>query len=382
LVRRVACGWIGAVRPAAAVTVNFMDVTPELVLEKVRAAGGSWEVKSADPDMLARWRQAAKVAKLRLLRAGSQRLRSYSEEGKLTLYLVDVDQNGEEIREPPQPYVPAPRPQPRTDEFRGRLVPVPAVPRKPHSIVEELSGAQDYPEQMIYEFRQHLMPRIRRPLKRMRQIWQAIIDEAGFRGYEVLFRHDRRDRFDRGQLVIRIDWDDFPLELVGDHETPLRLTIKERHPARRRGLDTWTDTAERPLHEQLGEIFTFIEEWAELLLGRRERESQQQMEWRRKRERLEAEARRQFAEDFRRKTIAARIADIRFVVDARAYAQVLIVAAENLDADHSASVKAWAAWITEHADRIDPRLTKPGMPKLPEPTHDDLRPYLPARHWY
>ncbi|GIH11211.1 hypothetical protein Rhe02_92780 [Rhizocola hellebori] len=196
------------------------------------------------------------------------------------------------------------------------------------------------------------------------------------------FQPGGRNAYDRGRLVIRIDWDDFPLDLYGDRKTALRLTTTERHPSRRRGNDTWTDTPERPLHKQLGEIFTFIEQWADLLLAQRERERQQELERRRKRDLAEAEAGKQFAEQFRRKTIAARISEVAFAEDARAYAQALAASADGLEAGRSAEVKAWASWITRYADAVDPLLTMAGMPQVPNPSRDDLREFLPRGHWY
>ncbi|WP_158614822.1 hypothetical protein [Micromonospora sp. BL1] len=47
-----------------------MEVTPELVLKRVRAAHGRLKLEGLDEESLAAWRHAAKVAKLRLLRAG------------------------------------------------------------------------------------------------------------------------------------------------------------------------------------------------------------------------------------------------------------------------------------------------------------------------
>ncbi|GIH11212.1 hypothetical protein Rhe02_92790 [Rhizocola hellebori] len=160
-----------------------VDVTPELVLEKARSNGGSFEVEAVGAEALAEWRRAAKVAKLRLLRAGSQRLRSMSSPGKFSVWLVDVDENGEEIRPPTKPYVPPPRPRPRTEEFRGRVVPVPSVSKKVHPIVDELTEALDRPERIQYQYRPYLIPKNQHPRQRMRQIWQAIVDEALFRGY-------------------------------------------------------------------------------------------------------------------------------------------------------------------------------------------------------
>src|SRR4029077_20433799 len=100
-------------------------------------------------------------------------------------------------------------------------------------------------------------PRRRHPLVTMRRIWQAIINEAEFRGYSVHYQRER-DNYDHGKLVVRIGEDDFPLALFGDRGTPLTLRIRERHPHRRRGYDGWTDTDDDPLHKKLGEVFTHI----------------------------------------------------------------------------------------------------------------------------
>lgn len=358
-----------------------MDITPELVLEKVRSAGGSLSIE-ADAAVLADWRHAAKVAKLRLLRAGSQRLRSLSAPGKFSVWLVEVDDNGDEVRQVANLYVPPPRPRPRTEEFRGRMVPVPSTVKTPHAIVDELIEALDRPDRLIYQYRPYLMPHRQYPKQRMRRIWQAIVCEAAFRGYETFFQLARRDQYARGELVVRIDRDEFPLDLYGDRQTPLRLMIRERHPSRRRGYETWTDSPDRPLHKQLGDVFTFIEQWAELLEAQRERERQNALERRRKRDRMEAGARLQYVEQFRRDEIMNRLADVSFVADARAYVKDLLQAAARLDGGRRTEVEAWAAWIAQYADTVDPVRNAEGMPVVPEPSADDLRRFLPGGFWY
>lgn len=360
-----------------------MEITPEAVVERVRSAGGTLVVED-DERVLTAWRHAAKVAQLRLLRAGTERLRSRSTPGTLTLRLVEVDAHGDERR--PQgtrrTAAPPPRPEPRTSELRGRLVPVPSSVRKPDPLVDQLVRGLENPERMTYRSTPYLMPNPRRPLQRMRRIWQAIITEASFRGYQSSFRHHPRDHFDRGQLVLHINRDEFPIELYGERGHPLRLTITERHPSRRRGYDTWTDTPDQPLHMRLGEIFTHIEQWADLLREQRDEERRREQQRARDRQRREEQARHQFAEDHRRATIAARVDTTRFVDHARAYAAALASAAGHLNADRAADVRAWADWIREHSDQIDPRHSAAGMPATPEATHEELRPYLPPGHWY
>jgi hypothetical protein len=141
-----------------------MEVTPEVVLERVRAAGGRLVLEGMDEDSLAAWRRAAKVAQLRLLRAGPQRLRSWSTPGKVMLFLAEVDGRGSEVPRaaPAEPSsrtcVPPPRPRPRTQEFLGRVVPVPSSLRRPHPIVEELTKAVDFPDRMANLYRSYPMP--------------------------------------------------------------------------------------------------------------------------------------------------------------------------------------------------------------------------------
>jgi hypothetical protein len=217
----------------------------------------------------------------------------------------------------------------------------------------------------------------------MRRIWQAIINEAVFRSYSVRLAHNRREVYDRGKLIVEIGQDEFPLELYGDPKVPLRLRIAERHPSRRRGYDTWTDTPERPLHKSLGEVFTHIERWADLLINQRAEQERRANEERRRRDELIAEASRQFAEDHRRNVIEQRLADVRFADDARAYSDALDAAAANLGLPRADEVRAWASWARDHADRVDPRRTLTGTPAVPKPNRDDLERYPPASvHWY
>lgn len=74
-----------------------LEITPELVIERVRAAGGRLRLDDLDEGELAAWRHASKVAYLRLLRVGHERLRRSSAPGSLHLFLERVDE------EPPEP---------------------------------------------------------------------------------------------------------------------------------------------------------------------------------------------------------------------------------------------------------------------------------------
>ncbi len=364
-----------------------LEITPELVIERVRAAGGRLDLDDLAEDELAAWRHASKVAYLRLLRVGHERLHRSGAPGSLHLYLERVDEtppepDPEELEARIRDWTPKPI-LPRTAEFLGRAVPAPTKVTSPHPLVEKLVDGLFGPDRMIYgSDYSWRAPRPGYPLVKMRRIWQAIINEAEFRGYSVHFECERRS-YDHGKLVVRIGWDDFPLALYGDRRTPLTLRITERHPQRRRGHDSWTESPDAPLHKRLGEVFTHIERWADLLVQQREAERKREIDARHRREQAEAEARRRFTEDHRCRAIEERISEVQFAEDARAYGAALLAAADHLDQPRAEQVRAWARWACEHADRVDPRRTLEGMPKTPKPSHDELRPYLPnGGYWY
>ena len=353
-----------------------MEITPELVLERVRAAGGHLSLQDLDDEELAAWRRAAKTAQLRLLRAGHERLRRHGGPGQLKLYLVRTDRKAADTAgtwSPPEPV------RPRTVEFVGRRVPVPSKVDQPHPMLERLEEAMDWPERMQRGRWNSWSPMSpRRPAQRMRRIWQAIIDEALFRGYAVAFAHNRRDHFDRGQLVTEIGWDRFPLDLYGDRTTRLRLLIADPH-RRRRGDGTWTDSAEHPLEGQLGEVFTYIERRADRLVAQRDEERRRALEQRRQEEQAEAEARQHFAADHRRRVLTERLAAGRVAEDARGFGRALLAVAEGLEPDRAEQVRTWADWAFGYAQRTDPLLTLSGVPATPNPTREDLLPYLGRR---
>jgi hypothetical protein len=178
-----------------------MDITPELVIERIRAAGGRLAVEDVGDEELAAWRHASKVAYLRLLRVGHERLHRSSRPGSLHLYLERVDEKPSELTPEEREARTrswAPKPVlPRTAEFLGRVVPVPSKVTNPHPLVEKLVEGLDLPDRMIYgpdySWR---APRRGYPLAKMRRIWQAIINEAEFRGYSVHFDRERSD-YDR-----------------------------------------------------------------------------------------------------------------------------------------------------------------------------------------
>jgi hypothetical protein len=359
------------------------EISPEKVLRRVREAGGSLVLTGLDFAEMRAWRHAAKKAYLRLLRVGQERLSRYSDgPTTLRLRLVDIDDETSEqrreysdaeleelfrsMRPPPVP--------PRTAEFVGKAVPVPSQVPKPHPLVVELVEAAERPERLFAERWEKPPPPRTAPVVRMTRIWQAILDEALFRGYDVRVDLDRYSAYDRGHLVVILRPDEYPISLTAINRGTLSLSLPSEN--RRRRGDVWTDEPDRRIETCLGELFTRMEQRADTAIGQRSVEQQRADERRRAWEAAMKTAKRQFTEDHRRQTVVDRIADVAFSDQARAYSRALQARAAELKPAKRSKVVAWADWIAAYADTIDPRRHLTGMPPVPDADPDELRAYL------
>lgn len=363
-------------------------VTAELVLERVRAAGGDLTVTDLSDQELTAWRRAAKVAQLRLSRVGPERIDQWAVGTTLRLRLDLVradDADDDELSEiEMEELLAATRPPPvlpRTAEFLGRTVPVPSTVSTPHDLVTQLEEAVQRPERLLYASSNLIGPPRTKPLVRMRRIWQAIINEAILRGYRVRVDHDRRDRSDHGSLIITIGRDDCAVSLYGDRTTPLRLSLPSDQP-RKRNPDTWTDTPDTKLERRLGEMLTRVEQRADAQIALRAEQDRQNKLARVRWKAAIADARRAFTQEYRQAVIAQRVDDVRYVSHVRAYCRTLRAKAMTVEGPQRESVLAWAAWAVAYADEIDPLRAKAGAPATPEPTPEQLRPYLRGQSPY
>jgi hypothetical protein len=358
------------------------DVSPEWVLEQVRRAGGHLRLVGLDTAELAAWRRSAKVAQLRLLRVGRQRLYRWTSDGELTLKLgllpepeADDDDTltDEEIEHVLRASEPPPV-MPRTVEFRDRHVPLPSKAASTDPLVQELLQALERQERRLYGYHYQIMAR-KKPVVRMRRLWQAIINEARFRGYAVHVSQNHRDAYDAGSLVVRIGPGECKIHLYGDTVTPLRLRMSTDPPQRRGRGDVWADADGVSVEQRLGEVFTRIEQLAEQQIE--QREAQRRRDERQRQARLAAEtrARQAFAEDHRRQVIAQRIDEVRYADDVRAYGQRLRAAVGRAPEGRRDAVRAWALWAEQYAKSIDPRCTLAGAPVVPHPDWSQLRSY-------
>jgi hypothetical protein len=151
----------------------------------------------------------------------------------------------------------------------------------------------------------------------------------------------------------------------------------------RRRRSTWRDHTGRSVEDTLGEVFAEISarvredalavEKAREEAKRRAEEAARAAEERarRWREHLD-EARRRYAE-------ARRAADLEKKLDRWQTARTLrelILECEQIHGEHP-DTKEWLEWAGAYLQRIDPLASPPRLPTLPEPSPEDLRPYMP-----
>ncbi|MEU4730784.1 hypothetical protein [Streptomyces sp. NPDC023588] len=142
----------------------------------------------------------------------------------------------------------------------------------------------------------------------------------------------------------------------------------------------WVDTPERPLEDQLSEIVHEIGLRGEAAERKRladlEQARQKHLRW----EAAMAEARDQYAEDYRLRQLdsleaawrrATRLGD--YLEAARAHVATLPPGLERTAAEE------WMLWATEHVARAHPMFQQLRLPEIPEPRADDLKPFL--RGW-
>lgn len=353
------------------------QITPEEVLNRVAASGGHLLLEGLKPDELKAWRHAARTAQLRLLRAGTARLSKWTSGNSLRISVSDPTAPPKPPRQTSSPK-PAPKSQDHGD-FIGRGVRVPSkLPKVPHALVVEMQDGmarRDADRWRPYHSRAFVpdwIPDVpRQKTGRMLRIWQAILDEAGFRGYRVRIGGQRRGE----HVTIEASRDEFKLT-GGGTQNGLWLKFHPEEGYRRQKNTSWSDAEDRPLEQQLGAMFDRLELMIKAAVERREEEDRQAAERQRRWEAAMAKARKQFAEQHRKDALRERIDEAREAEDIRACAAALRCSAETVDPSRRDDVIAWATWAQTYADEIDPVRNRAGTPATPEPGRDDLAPYL------
>ncbi|WP_411139038.1 hypothetical protein [Streptomyces sp. C10] len=142
----------------------------------------------------------------------------------------------------------------------------------------------------------------------------------------------------------------------------------------------WADSSECPLEEQLAEIVHEIGLRGEAAERKRLAEVEEARQRRLRWEAAMAEARDQYAEDYRIRHLESQEAAWRratrlseYLEAARAYMATLPPGPERRKAEE------WMEWATGHVARVDPMVQQLRLPDIPEPRADDLKPFL--RGW-
>jgi len=81
-------------------------------------------------------------------------------------------------------------------------------------------------------------------------------------------------------------------------------------------------------------------------------------------------ARERYSEDQRAKVLRDQIVNWKLAAEIREFCRIRTARSDDEPS------KDWMAWALQHADSIDPLLKPVGIPDIPEPHLQSLRPYL------
>jgi hypothetical protein len=129
---------------------------------------------------------------------------------------------------------------------------------------------------------------------------------------------------------------------------------------------SWADRKSWTLEDKLPELMRELEIRAAEDDDRDLRARRAAEERHRRWELAMVDAKDRFVEAHRRNVLRGQIADWQ---EAKAIREYLAA----LEAEHG---REWIAWIRAHLRQLDPLLAEPVMPEAPDPTPEDLRPFL------
>jgi hypothetical protein len=138
----------------------------------------------------------------------------------------------------------------------------------------------------------------------------------------------------------------------------------------------WADTDEHRLEEDLAQILEEIRLRHESLIRQREEarehEAQQEREWEAARERAVVRYRRQFLID----AMHAQSAKWEQASGLRRYAEAIRAEGQHLEGEARDQAMEWAAQIEAQAELADPLPAAAKVPEIPEPSPEQLKPFM------
>ncbi len=145
-----------------------------------------------------------------------------------------------------------------------------------------------------------------------------------------------------------------------------RLALTINHEFRYKGL-RWADEAKRPLDSQLGSFIHGLAVAALSVKEQRQRNEEHQKQWLEKQQREDEENERRRAESGRIRALDAEIDRMHAARWAREYIEKLKTTIANNPGQGTQEIRDWLMWAEAYAQRIDPFLPYPSVPKDPKP---------------
>lgn len=244
-------------------------------------------------------------------------------------------------------------------------------------------------------------------------ILQAITAEAARRGYRVLSRHQTGHRQAgahapqprKGHLVVTIEGQEYGVDLR-EKPRPGAQKLPPRDWTKRRPLPQWLerrnyeflpsgvleltidggwghdrpsvfrDRKSTPLEDLLPDVFREME--IRVLEAQWQAEEAERAKQARKTrwEAAMAQARLDFLEAQRGQELGRQAAAWRERQELEEYLAAMTEKADGLAGEERAAAQEWLGWAHRYAQRLDPLEAPLGMPRLREPTPDELKPFL------
>jgi hypothetical protein len=164
------------------------------------------------------------------------------------------------------------------------------------------------------------------------------------------------------------------IEAIPSGRLTLEIPEKFHFRGRRR---RWADRKRWRLDDKLPEILDEIDARAELVAEEQAAEKHERIEREQEWERAMDSARSQFIEEQRRRLLSEQVNAWHESQRTLAYCHELDKAAEaEQDEPRAMELRSWSAWARSEGARLDPFTDGPIVPRDPEPSKEDLRPFL------
>lgn len=259
---------------------------------------------------------------------------------------------------------------------------VPETLRACHPVVAKLRDDE----------RRLLMPKPQR--RRCLLILQAVAAEAQRRGHRVKDEPVAMDRYAYygegvrardGAIRVEVDGHGFAVRVSQvspnsenlERSEALVIEVPRFHVQGRQ--TKWPDGKRRKVEDVLDLIIPEVETQAAEAKQRKIDEERAKAERRANWERAMTRAKAAAATAYKAKILNQQVENWRMATTLREYCDALadrIAQAQHDEGQVDDATLAWAEWIAEYTAAIDPLTSTPKMPDVPEPSPEDLKPFL------